>query len=197
VTVAASAEPAAPTASASAVPVYQRLADAWIYPNPIPNFDLIDHRARPFELEQLADGYVLVGFIFTTCSVATACPLTTQKMHEVGKLWRSRARGSDVDGRRLRLLTLTIDPDNDTPDVLSKYSELLRKDVPDWVFATGPEPLLQTILPGMFGVSAKPDGRGTIEHTVRVALLGPGLRVRRQWANNDFSAAEVVAEVLR
>lgn len=177
---------------------WKRMAEAWVHPNPLPSFPLVDHEGRAFHLGRLRDSHVLVGLIFTHCSIPEACPLTTQKMHEVGKLWRAKEEAGETEDRRLRLLTLTFDPEADTPEVLKSYSELVRKDVPDWLFATGETELLEETLPRMFGVLAgKKDADGNIAHSVKVALLRPGLRSVHTWTDNAFEPEEVVALVLR
>jgi protein SCO1 len=177
-------------------PGWARMAASWVYPNPLPSFPLVDHEGRSFRLAELRTGHVLVGLIFTHCSIPKACPLTTQKMHEVGKLWRERDEAGDTKGQALRLLTLTFDPEVDTPEVLNSYSELVRKDVPSWLFATGPVDLMETTLPRMFGVIANKGSDGAIAHDVKVALLGPGLRPMQIWTDNAFEPADVVARVL-
>jgi cytochrome oxidase Cu insertion factor (SCO1/SenC/PrrC family) len=178
-------------------PRWKRLAESWVHPRPIPNFELTNQDGRTFRVREFADGYVLVGFIFTTCGNPKACPLTTEKMRQVGKLWRERDKRGDTKGKKLRLLTLTIDPENDTPKVLASYGQLLRREFPAWTFATGPEELMQDVLPGMFGVLAEPDGKGDIAHTVKVALLGPALRPLEEWKDNRFEPKKVVELVLR
>ena len=173
------------------------LAEGWIRPNPIPNFQLTDHRARRFQLGELRDGHVLVGFIFTSCSVPKACPLTTSKMHEIGKRWRELEERGGTKGNKLTLLSLTFDPETDTPPVLASYSELVRRDVPGWIFATGPDELMESALPAMFDVDAQRTDAGSIDHTVRVALLEPGLRLSRAWTDNAFEPQAVIDLVLR
>jgi protein SCO1/2 len=174
------------------------MADAWVHPNPIPSFPLVDQEGEPFRLGELRDAYVLVGLIFTHCSMPKACPLTTQKMHEVGKLWRRAEQNGETAGKTLRLLTLTFDPEADTPEVLKAYSELVRRDVPNWIFATGPTELMEERLPQMFGVIAgEKTPEGDIAHSVKVALLGPGLRPRHTWTDNAFDPEEIVEQVLR
>ena len=176
---------------------WKMLADMWLYPNPIPNFALTDQSGKTFKLRTLANSYVLVGFIFTTCGNPRACPLTTQKMHTVGKLWKQAERKGKTRKRKLHLLSLTIDPENDTPAALASYSHLLRRDFPAWTFATGPEDLMTEALPRMFGVVARKGAKGEIEHTVKVALLRPGLRSMKEWTNNRFEPRDVVKLVIR
>lgn len=177
---------------------WRRLVDAWVHPNPIPSFPLVDQEGRAFRLGELRDSHVLVGLIFTHCSVPKACPLTTQKMHEVGKLWSRAQREGRAGDEDLRLLTLTFDPEADTPEVLKAYSEVVRRDLPDWIFATGPTELMEARLPKMFGVIAgDKDADGQIAHSVKVALLGPGLRPEQIWTDNAFEPEAIIEQVLR
>ena len=174
------------------------LADMWLHPNPIPNFELTNQDGKTFKLRELANSHVLVGFIFTTCGIPHACPLTTQKMHDVGELWKKARAAGKTKRHKLQLLSCTIDPENDTPAVLKSYGQLLRRDFPDWTFATGPEELMMKALPGMFGVIAKRHGdKGEIAHTVKVALLQPGLRSIKEWADNRFKPQDVVDIILK
>ena len=166
---------------------WQRMADAWVYPRPIPSFPLVDQTGRSFVLGDLRHGHVLVGFIFTHCSIPTACARTVEKMRDVGRAWKARGRPS-----KLTLLTLTFDPEVDTPEVLASYSELLRRELPDWIFATGPVELLEKTLPGMFGVVATRQD-DTLAHSVKVALLAPGLRPMHTWTDNAFETDDVLA----
>lgn len=187
---------ASPTASADAGPAFWRLlADRWVAGNPIPDFELTDHEGRAFQLSELAGDHVLVGLIFTHCSVPEACPRTTRQMLEVGTQWKKREKR---DGVSLRLLTLTFDPTEDTPAVLKAYSEGVRSQVPDWIFATGPTELMEDRLPAMFGVIArKKDDDGNIAHGVKAVLLGPGLQPLKTWTDNAFTPADVFAVVER
>jgi cytochrome oxidase Cu insertion factor (SCO1/SenC/PrrC family) len=188
---AASIESAAVAASTPRTPYWKMLANRWQSPLPIPSFELTNQDGVQFRLAELSDGFVLLGFIFTSCRNEKACPLTTQKMHDVAKAWSAKS-DKQRGGRKLYLLTLTFDPENDTPDVLAKYSELLRKDYAAWTFATGPEELMMEVLPAMFDVIARRDDQGELKHTVKVALLGPGLRPLETWQDNRFEPDEVV-----
>ncbi|OLE79211.1 MAG: hypothetical protein AUF76_17425 [Acidobacteria bacterium 13_1_20CM_2_65_9] len=71
---------------------------------------------------------VLVNFMFTSCT--TLCPQTTANLVKV-----EEALGEHV-GRDIRMISVTVDPDTDTPDVLKKFSR--RYDTkPGWYFVTG------------------------------------------------------------
>jgi protein SCO1/2 len=187
---------AAPPASARPrPPEWKALAHGWQRGNAIPNFELVNQDGERFRLSSFANDYVFIGFIFTTCGVPKACALTTQKMFEVGKLWAARAKAGKTGGKTLHLLTLTIDPENDTPEILRSYGESMRRDVPNWTLATGPEELMQKTLPMMFGVRAA-EADGTIAHDVKAALLRPGLRSEKEWKDNGFEPKEIVELIL-
>lgn len=176
---------------------WEKLAEGWSHQMPLPDFELQDHTGRKFRLGEMSEGHVFVGLIFTHCSVATACPKTTQKMLDVGMAWRALRDGGGTKGRALRLLTLTFDPEEDTPEVLARYSSSMRGELPDWIFATGPSELMAKRLPAMLGVMAVPPRAGReISHNVKAVLLGPGLRVLRSWSNNAFEVNEVLDEVV-
>ena len=195
-----SAKPIASTSSApiASPEIWRRLADRWIVGNPIPDFELTDHEGKPFQLSELAGDHVLVGLIFTHCSVPEACPRTTSRMFAVGEQWKARQKAGETHGASLRLLTLTFDPEEDTPEVLKSYSDGMRSVIPDWVFATGPTELMETRLPSMFGVIArKKDANGAIAHGVKVVLLGPGLQPLQTWTDNAFEPKDVFAIIDR
>jgi cytochrome oxidase Cu insertion factor (SCO1/SenC/PrrC family) len=173
-------------------PEWQAQLDGWRYPGAIPNFELVNQHGSRFRLADFADSYVLVGFVFTHCGVPAACPRTMEKMGEVQRLWQQRQKRGESRGKKLQLLTLTFDPTNDTPDVLAAYGKRFGVDLSSWTLATGPARLLSEGLPSIFGLLAVPDGQGSIAHSVKAALLEPGLSSIKEWDNNDFEPAAVV-----
>lgn len=170
---------------------WSTLVDTWSADAPLPPFQLLDQSARPFSLGDLSEGWVLMGFVFTRCTVPDACPRTMERMAAVQDAWR--ARKSEPGQRPLRLLTLTLDPSHDTPEVLRRYGERYGFDSEIWTLATGPEGLLDTALPSMINVLATPDPALGIRHSVKAALLSPGLRLHREWKDNAFEPDEIFA----
>lgn len=175
---------------------WRALYDAWVYPQPIPNFVLTDHTGRPLPLASLADGHVLLGFIYTRCPLPEACPMTTEKMRQVQARWRELAAQGQTAGHTLRLLSVTLDPAHDTPEKLAGFARARGLDTSDWYLATGPDELVQSALPSLFSVLALPRAPGDIQHSVKVALLAPGLRIAKEWPDNAFSVDDVLAEII-
>lgn len=181
---------------ASPTPAWSAQYERWRHPEPLPNFRLIDQDTQPFRLGALGDGYVLMGFIFTHCQVAQACPLTTARMVEVQRLWATLPAEARAPAGRLHLLSLTLDPTRDTPAALKGYAQRWGADLSSWTFATGPHRLMEEALPSLFNVVALPEPGGAIDHTVKVALLEPGLVLLETWKDDTFSPRAVVDRIL-
>lgn len=95
----------------------------------IPDVTLIDFDERPIRLREFltTSDPVMMNFVFTTCS--TICPVTTQVLADVS----SNLGG---DGGRLRLISISIDPENDTPLQLKAYARSFKAGE-RWKFLTG------------------------------------------------------------
>jgi cytochrome c peroxidase len=126
----------------------------------------------------------LLSFIYTTCSDATGCPLATAVLRRVA----SRiAQEPGVVGK-VRLITLSFDPDHDTPEVMRRYAAAVMPAADDhsdrWVFLTTASPGdLQPILQsyGQYVVrehDANGHDTGTISHLLKVFLIDRERRVR-------------------
>lgn len=95
---------------------------------PLPAFTLTDERNQPFGLADMKGRVWVADFVFTTCPVV--CPKLTQKMVTVQE--RTRPLGDAI-----HLLTITVDPENDTPDKLAAYAKKFGADPQRWRFLTG------------------------------------------------------------
>ena len=124
---------------------------------PLPEFHLVDERGLPFTLESLRSRVTIADFIFTRCTAS--CPRLTARMAEIqGQLAKDR---SDV-----RLVSLSVDPENDTPAVLVEYSARVHADPARWTFVTGDvDEIAKTVVLG-FKVSAAKVARGAGDYDV-------------------------------
>jgi len=161
----------------------------WRHPEGLPDLPLLDENKQPFGLGSFADRWVLVGFVYTRCGKAEACPLTMAQMRAVQAAW-------SPDLPPLELLTLTLDPEYDTPERLVDYAERFGRD-PDspvhWTLATGDPQLMSDGLPALFNILVLPED-GALTHTVKLALLRPGLVLDREW-DGVVSAEEILARL--
>lgn len=94
---------------------------------PTPQFQLTDQEGRPFTQEEFQNKVTLINFIFTNCP--TVCPLLTQKMKKISQ---------KIPDDQVRFLTISVDPENDTPAVMKRYGNKFKVDWSRWTFLTGP-----------------------------------------------------------
>lgn len=95
---------------------------------PLPAFELVSQGGEPVTLESLRGQPFVVAAIFTTCY--GPCPRITSNM---------RALQDELEGTDVRLVSISVDPETDTPEVLRAYAESHGADPERWLFLTGAE----------------------------------------------------------
>jgi protein SCO1/2 len=144
-----------------------------------PDFQFTDSTGNPVSRESLQGKVWIVDFIFTRCG--GPCPLMTQRMRKLqGLLIEKGYSGADSP---IFLVSISVDPEYDTPDVLTEYAALWNADTSNWHFLTGPpESVLLTIREG-FKVTASREGSGTdmpnILHSTNFLLVDQNGWIRR------------------
>ena len=92
------------------------------------SFSLTDQAGRPFTPQTLNGKVWAAAFMFTRCP--TVCPRITRRMREL----QQAAKRDDV---RFELVSFSVDPENDTPEVLRAYANEYEADLSSWHFLTG------------------------------------------------------------
>lgn len=118
----------------------------WADPYPAYPFTLMDQSGQAVSLQDFLGKVVVVSFIYTNCK--TICPLLTEELKQLQK-----ALGP-LMGREIVFLSLTIDPQRDTPEVLKRYGEEHGVDFQSWRFLTGSKEQIDEIL-RVYRVSVK------------------------------------------
>jgi len=95
----------------------------------LPAFELVDQSHNPFSLNDLEDHVWVANFIFTRCG--SICPILTRQMAALQE--RYEAYGVD----EIKLLSISVDPEYDTPDILKDYAKANGADPERWTFLTG------------------------------------------------------------
>ncbi len=145
------------------------------------NGQVIDSDGNEYSLTRLMrKKVVLLSFIFSTCSDINGCPLATSVLHRV----KSRLNKEPQLADRVRLLTLSFNPEFDTPEVMEHYGDDFRDGELDWRFlTTRSEQQLQPILKNYNQSRQKEydkNGRftGVYSHILRVYLIDRQSRLR-------------------
>jgi protein SCO1/2 len=156
-------------ASQSAAPAAARSAAAASGDNPFPNVELITQdgvRVRFYD-DLIKDKVVLINFMFTTC--ADVCPRATENLSKVASGLGDRLE------REVRMISVTVDPKRDTPQVLKQYAQKHRTG-PGWYFVTGRARDIDAVRESL-GVNR--DGGDKVDHT---GVLVYGNDRTGQWA---------------
>lgn len=160
----------------------------------VPDVPLVNQDARPFRLSDYRGRALLVTFIFTRCRDAEFCPLVSEHFAEL-----NREVGADAALReRTRLLSVSIDPEHDTPAALRSYGGAYTRNYADeryelWQLATG-DPADIRRLAQFFGLEYHAE-RDQIVHSLRTALVDPAGRVRKVYRGGDWQTADVLREL--
>lgn len=159
---------------------------------PVPEFALIDQRGDTLRSSELEGSVWIASFVFTNCT--GVCPAITAKMARL----RDALDASGAAGEQVRLVSITVDPARDTPEVLSRYAERFGGSPPTrWAFLTGesPEEVRRLIQEG-FRLSAVLDttmaghehANYQVQHTPRVVLVDRDGMVRGTYTATDPAA---------
>lgn len=113
---------------------------------PAPSFVLTDQRGQAFSDADLYGHIAIVNFIYTRCT--TACPTMTAQM----RLLQERLRVEGLLGNPVILVSMSFDPEHDTPEVLREYAAHFQADPDAWRFLTGDPVNVKAVIGGGFGV---------------------------------------------
>jgi len=186
-----------PAGSYGAEPARAALPEPGSYELPaiarVPDFSLLDERGRPAPLLGLApDQVAVVSFVYTRCPDGQGCPLALAVFQGLD---RAIAREPGL-ARRVRLATVSFDPERDTPERMAALRARLRP-AGDWRFLTAASPAAIAPALAAFGQDALPlvDERGErlglLRHVLKVFLVDGSGRVR-----NVYSAGFLSSELL-
>jgi protein SCO1/2 len=156
--------------------------------HPVPELSLVDQAGRPASLSELHGRFVLVDFVYTSCP--GPCPILTGVHVEVQRRMPPELR------QRIRFVSISLDPERDTPERLRAYAKARGADLASWSFLTGPPAAVDAALRA-FGVGKSPGKDGEIDHLVVTFLIGPEGRIERRWVGLDHPAEEILADLER
>jgi protein SCO1/2 len=157
----------------------------------MPVFNLTNQNNEPISLETFRGQPFVLTFIFTRCPVPNFCPRMSNNFEELQAAIKT---GSDALART-RLLSITLDPDYDTPRILSDYAAFRHADRQIWTFGTGEKREMDS-LTSAFSVYRRTEG-GTISHGLATALIDKNGKIDKIWRGNGWTPADVIEEIIR
>jgi protein SCO1/2 len=151
---------------------------------------LVDESGTPRRLADWKGRAVAVTFIYTRCPLPNFCPVMDRHFKAV----QDAVRADAALAGRVQLLSVSFDPDHDTPAVLASHAGRLQADPDIWRFLTGPREEVEQ-LAKQFGVSVIREGADPSEivHNLRTAVIDPGGRLSTVLNGSEWTPAELVA----
>jgi len=157
----------------------------------LPEYHFTNQLGQAFSTAQFKGQALAIEFLFTRCPFPTFCPFMANNFAEAQKKLRARPNAP----ANWQLLTISFDPEFDTPEILRRYAEAHGADPAHWTFATG-ELIDITALGEQFSLAFWHED-GSISHNLRAAVVDTAGRVQKIFAGNQWTSDELVAELER
>jgi len=160
----------------------QRLAKI----GPAPEFTLTDQNGKRIALKELRGKVLAITFIFASC--ADTCPLLTAKMAGL-----QDRLGADF-GPRVHFVSITVDPERDTPEVLKRYAEAHGANLAGWAFLTGTPAEIREVA-RHYGIFYRKTPHGDVDHTFLTSLVDQSGTLRVQYMGIRFDPEEMLRDL--
>ena len=148
----------------------------------VPNFQLTNQNNQPFGSTQLAGKIWVADFIFTSCP--GPCPMVSSRMSELQR---------PLEKTDVHLVSFSVDPEKDTPEVLRGYADKLKAEPARWDFLTGSKSIIYDLSKNGFKLAVLDGEAGVPVHSTRIVLVDRHGEIRGYY---EATAADAVTKVL-
>jgi protein SCO1/2 len=157
----------------------------------VPDQLMVDQDGKPRPLSSFRGHRVALTFIYTRCPMPSFCPLMDRHFADVQRTVTKTPALADV-----RLLSLSFDPQVDTPPVLKAHAQKLEADPLVWSFLTGERDEI-TRFAARFGVTVERNDQSPIDisHNLRTAVIDPEGRLVKVHTGNEWTPADILADL--
>jgi len=149
-------------------------------------FTLTTQDDKQLSLDDLRGKVVIITFIFASCT--DTCPLLTAKMATL------QSRLGDDFGTRAFFVSVTVDPERDTPQVLKRYAQAHGAELDGWAFVTGTLAEIRDVTK-RYAVFNKKTPRGDVDHTFLTSLVDQSGTLRVQYLGTRFNPDEMFNDI--
>jgi protein SCO1/2 len=160
----------------------------------VPDFAVVNQDGKIIHFNNYRGKILLVTFIYTRCPLPDYCPRMNENFRAVQKLLQENPGAAE----RAEFLSISFDPEHDTPAVLKHYASLYKKSAPggtsfDWQFAAPSQKDLPE-LAQFFGLVYQPE-QAQIVHSLSTTVIGPDGKVEKWYSDNEWTPAEVAQAI--
>ena len=155
----------------------------------MPDFTMTNELGKAVSLHSLKGNAVALTFIFTSCPFPTFCPLMSENFRKA----QATLTADSSAPKNWRMWSVTMDPENDSPDVLKTYAARYKHDPKRWSFVTG-DLIEITALADHFGLKFW-KASNSISHNLRTVVIDAAGRVQAIVPENKWTAEDLVGEI--
>jgi protein SCO1/2 len=160
--------------------------------DPLPDYRFTNHLGQAVHLHQFRGQAVAITFIFTRCPYPLFCPLMSNNFRNV----QDKLVNTPNAPTNWHLLTISFDPEFDTPAVLKSYADRYHCDPKHWSFLTG-ELIDITALAEQCGLLFWRDQDAGISHNLRTVIVDARGQVQKIFTENKWTSAELAEEIMK
>jgi protein SCO1/2 len=153
---------------------------------PAPEFKLTNQDGKRLALKDLRGKVLALTFIYASCT--DTCPLLTAKMAGL------QSRLGPAFGPKVFFVSITVDAERDTPEVLKGYAVAHRANTDGWVFLTGTTAEIRDVA-RRYGIYYKKMPRGDVDHTFLTSLVDQSGMLRVQYMGVRFDPDEMLRDL--
>jgi len=161
---------------------------------PAPDFSLTNQDAKKISLKTFEGKALAITFIYAKCPLPEFCIKMSANFRDAERMIKADAALRD----KLRLLSISFDPENDTPEKLRAYGITYMGNDPNatfdvWQLAVGPDAEVRKIA-DFYGLryEVNPDNKAIIDHSLRTVVISPEGKVTKIFAGNDWTPTQLV-----
>lgn len=159
--------------------------------NPLREFKFTNELGQPVSLSDFRGQAIALTFFFTRCPIPEFCPRLSRNFGEVQR--RLAAMGNAPTN--WHLLSVTFDPDHDTPEALKAYGQSYQYDPAHWSFLTGPPDKIAE-LARLCDVQFAPDS-GFFSHNFRTLIIDASNHLQMVFPTSGDLSQPIVEELLK
>lgn len=158
----------------------------------LPNSRLTNELGQVINTSEFKGQALAFTFFFTRCPYPNFCPFLASSFADAQKRLEAMTNGPT----NWHLLSVSFDPDNDTPATLKAYAVAHNYDPAHWTFATGALNDL-TVLGDRFGEYFGHDDTGGVNHNLRTVIVDTHGRLQKVFIGNSWTSDQLVEEIVK
>jgi protein SCO1 len=161
----------------------------------VPDFKFVNQNGKHISISSFKGKILLVTFVYTRCPLVDYCVRMSKNFATVDK-----ALAADPAlYAKTHLLTLSFDPDYDTPAVLKSYGgaytgKYTQENFAHWDFAVPSKGDLESV-DKFFDVGVTPEKDKSITHSLSTAIIGPDGKIFKWYPTNDWTTDQAIADI--